>query len=201
MLSATDLSCVRGGRPIFAGVGLRVGAGEWLHVKGANGAGKTSLLRMLAGLSAPAAGQICWHDVPLRRAGDEYRRHMVYLGHAPAIKDDLTATENLAFMQAQDGVAATEAERLAILVRVGLKHRLHLPVRHLSAGQRRRVSLARLLLRRAPLWILDEPFTALDVDAVAWLGEVVAEHVRAGGSAVLTSHQDIPLPAGRTLQL
>lgn len=201
MLSATDLSCVRGGRPLFSGVGLRIGAGEWLHVRGANGAGKTSLLRILAGLSAPAAGQISWNDVPLARAGEDYRRAMVYLGHAPAIKDDLTASENLAFMQAQDEVTLSEAERLAILVRVGLRHRLQVPVRHLSAGQRRRVSLARLLLRRAPLWILDEPFTALDVDAVAWLGGVVAEHVRAGGCAVLTSHQDIPLPAGRTLQL
>jgi heme exporter protein A len=199
MLSAHDLTCVRGTRPLFSGVDFHVGPASWVHVRGANGAGKTSLLRLLAGLAQPDAGEVRWNG---ERIGSEgFRRELMYLGHRSAVKEDLTALENLQFAAELDGVRITREQAEDTLARFGLAGREDLPVRYLSAGQKRRVLLARTVTRPAKLWILDEPFTALDTKAVDFVSRLVAEHVQGGGMAVLTSHQAIPLAAGQVVDL
>lgn len=201
MLSTRELACVRGHRTLFRGLNLRVERGAWLHVRGANGTGKTSLLRMLAGLTPPAHGGVYWQETLVTAPDSDYRRHLMYFGHQGALKEDLTALENLVYAAAIDGDSPDAASLMLALRRLGLRGREDLPVRVLSAGQRRRVMLARLLCRHAPLWILDEPFTALDSGAVELLCALLAEHVRAGGLAVLTSHQEIPLDGGHSVSL
>ncbi|HEX8963302.1 MAG TPA: cytochrome c biogenesis heme-transporting ATPase CcmA [Rhodocyclaceae bacterium] len=201
MLTAHGLTCVRGERRLFAGIDLAVGPGEWLHVRGENGAGKTSLLRLLVGLMQPAEGEIRWDGQPVRELSEEYRRQMLFLGHHGAVKEELTTLENLHFAAALDGAELSERESIAALHRFGLRGREELPVRFLSAGQKRRVLLARLVTRKAKLWVLDEPFTALDVKAVDMLSALIGEHLAAGGMAVLTSHQAMPIPGGKVLQL
>lgn len=201
MLSAHGLTCVRGDRRLFAQLDLAVNAGEWLHVRGENGAGKTSLLRLLAGLSQPAEGEIRWCGQPIKSSESTYRQDLLFFGHHGALKEDLTALENLGFSAAMDGVPFVEAQALGALYKFGLKGREELPVRVLSAGQKRRVMLARLAIRKARLWVLDEPFTALDVKAVDLLSSLISEHVRGGGIAVLTSHQTMPIAGGRVVQL
>lgn len=201
MLTATGLSCVRGERRLFAGLDLAVGAGEWLHVQGENGAGKTSLLRILAGLSPAETGEIRWQGEPIRALAEDYRRDLLFLGHHGAVKEDLTPFENLKLSAQLDGTALDDAAALKALARFGLRGREDLPVRFLSAGQKRRVLLARLAVRQATLWILDEPFTALDVKAVDMLSGLIEEHLAHGGMAILTSHQSMPLPNGRVLKI
>jgi heme exporter protein A len=201
MLTASALSCVRGERRLFAGLDLAVGPGEWLHVQGENGAGKTSLLRILAGLSPAAEGEIRWQGEPIRALAEDYRRHLLFLGHHGAVKEELTPLENLTLAAQLDGAVLDETEALTALARFGLRGREDLPVRFLSAGQKRRVLLARLAVRKATLWILDEPFTALDVKAVEMLSGLIVEHVTQGGIAILTSHQSIPLPNGKVLKI
>lgn len=192
---------MRGERRLFSGIDLAVAPGEWLHLQGENGAGKTSLLRILVGLTPAAEGEIRWKGESVRTLGEDFRREMVYLGHHAAVKEDLTALENLRIAAALDGAELGERDALAALVRMGLKGREELPVRVLSQGQKRRVLLARLLARNAALWVLDEPFTALDVKAVQMLSDLIGEHVAAGGMAVLTSHQSMPIAGGKVLQL
>ena len=199
MLKVSDLACSRGERRLFANVGFSLAAGEWLHVQGENGAGKTSLMRLLVGLSPVDAGEIRWRNEPT--PSTEFRRDMIYLGHHAAVKEDLTPLENLRLAAALDGVELDEQASMAALIRLGLRGREELPVRVLSAGQKRRVLLARLLTRPAVLWVLDEAFNALDVSAVKLLGELIAEHLSAGGMAVLTSHQPLPVPGGKALML
>lgn len=199
MLNVSGLACSRGERRLFADVGFSLSAGEWLHVQGENGSGKTSLMRLLVGLSPADAGTILWRDEPAPSV--EFRRDLIYLGHHAAVKEDLTPLENLRLAAALDGIALDERAALAALIRLGLRGREELPVRVLSAGQKRRVLLARLLTRPAVLWVLDEAFNALDVAAVKLLGQLIAEHLSAGGMAVLTSHQPLPVPGGKTLAL
>jgi heme exporter protein A len=201
MLSAHGLACVRGDRRLFSGLDLTVAAGEWLHVRGENGAGKTSLLRLLAGLAQPDAGEIRWCGQKIGTADEEYRQNLLFFGHHGALKEDLTALENLEFAAAMDGEALSMEDALRALQQFGLKGREQLPVRVLSAGQKRRVMLVRLATRKAKLWVLDEPFTALDVKAVDLLSNLISAHVTAGGMAVLTSHQAMPIPGGRVVQL
>jgi len=201
MLTATGLSCTRGERRLFDGLDLAVGPGEWLHVQGENGAGKTSLLRILASLSPPDAGEIRWRDEPIKVLAEDYRREMLFLGHHGAVKEELTPFENLTLAAQLDGTSLDEAAALTALARFGLRGREDLAVRFLSAGQKRRVLLARLAVRKATLWILDEPFTALDVTAVDMLSGLIEEHVKAGGICILTSHQSMPLPNGRCLRV
>ncbi len=201
MLSAHGLTCVRGDRRLFSELDLIVDGGEWLHVRGENGAGKTSLLRLLAGLTQPAEGEIRWCGEKITRADEEYRKNLLFFGHHGALKEDLTALENLEFSAAMDGAELALENALRALQRFGLKGREQLPVRVLSAGQKRRVMLARIATRNARLWILDEPFTALDVKAVDLLATLIGEHVTQGGMAILTSHQTMPIPGGRVVQL
>jgi heme exporter protein A len=201
MLSVSNLSCVRGERRLFSGVNVDLAAGEWLHVQGENGAGKTTLLRALVGLSHPDEGEIRWHGKPIRELAEDFRRDVLYLGHHAAVKEELTPRENLTLAAALDGRALDERETLAALHRFGLKGREELPVRFLSAGQKRRVLLARLVTRKAPLWVLDEPFTALDAKAVDMLSTLIGEHVGAGGMAILTSHQAMPIAGGKAIKL
>ncbi len=199
MLNVSGLACSRGERRLFTDVGFSLEAGEWLHVQGENGSGKTSLIRLLVGLSPADAGAILWRDE--RAPSVEFRRDLIYLGHHAAVKEDLTPLENLRLAAALDGIAIDERAAMAALIRLGLRGREELPVRVLSAGQKRRVLLARLLTRPAVLWVLDEAFNALDVAAVQLLGDLIAEHLAGGGMAVLTSHQPLPVPGGKILVL
>lgn len=202
MLRAHGLACDRGDRRLFSAVDLCVSPGEWLQVEGANGAGKTSLLRMLAGLSPAADGHIEWDGRPMGEARDDYHARLLYLGHAAAIKEDLSALENLQTAAAIAGRPLDEATALAALRRIGLKGREDLPARVLSQGQKRRVALARLLCSQARLWILDEPFVALDVAAVTQLCGILDEHLARGGMLIFTSHQAVQLAgSGATLKL
>ncbi len=203
MLTAIDLACIRGDRRLFAGLGFTLGPGERLHVTGENGSGKTSLLRMLCGLSPPEEGEVRWTGVAIASLGDEYRQAVLYLGHHNALKEELTALENLLTTSALAGVALGDAEGCEVLRRVGLAGREDLPVRFLSQGQKRRVALARLLWSPAPLWVLDEPYVALDAAAVGWLAEIIGAHIAGGGMAVLTSHQEVAIEGGvaQTLRL
>jgi heme exporter protein A len=199
MLEVRNLSCSRGDRPLFSDVSFTLTSGQWLHVQGSNGAGKTSLLRQLVGLSEPESGEIFWQGQ--RAPSPDHARDTLYLGHHAAIKDDLSALENLLFSAALDGLVTTDHVVLHALHRMGLRGREHLPVRVLSAGQKRRVSLAKLLIRPARLWVLDEVFNALDTSAVSLLGQLLDAHLASDGLAVLTSHQPLPLPNGQVLAL
>jgi heme exporter protein A len=196
MLQVNKLECIRGERRLFKDLGFQVEAGSCLLVQGANGSGKTSLLRLLAGLTPVGIGEVRWNGERIERLGDAYRRALLYCGHLNAIKEELTAAENLAAALALSDQPATKDSVRDALRQAGLKGREDLPVQALSQGQKRRVNLARLLLDDSALWILDEPFTALDLNAVQWLSGVVDGHLARGGVAVMTSHQDISL-AGR----
>jgi heme exporter protein A len=201
MLSAEGLTCRRGPRTLFAGLRMRVAAGQWAHVRGANGAGKTSLLRLLAGLSAPDAGEVLWRGEKIEPGSVQWHRDLLFLGHNAAVKDELTPLENLHAANALDGLPLSDEDALRALNRFGLKGREDLPVRFLSAGQRRRLLLARTLTRPAKAWILDEPFTALDAGAVEGFAALIADHLGRGGIAVLTSHQVVPLADGQEVLL
>lgn len=193
MLSAHGLACERGERLLFRNLDFELGTGEALLVRGGNGRGKTSLLRILCGLSAPAAGEVRWRGEAVGRAREQYGREMAYVGHANGIKDDLTPLENLRLAAALGGRALDSDAAQAALAQVGLARCVDLPARVLSFGQRRRVALAGLATAGALLWILDEPLTGLDVDGVAMVEAMIGEHVRAGGLAVMTTHQPLRL--------
>ncbi len=191
MLEVFGLGCSRGERVLFRGVSFKLEARGLLHVAGANGSGKTSLLRILCGLGAADAGEVRWRGEPIRALRESYWRELVYMGHANALKDDLSATENLLLACALAGRAATPAAAAPALDAFGLAACAHLPVRALSQGQKRRATLARLALSmQAPLWILDEPLAALDVAAVRYLEDVLLAYADGGGSVIFTTHQD-----------
>jgi heme exporter protein A len=201
-LELRDLGCVRGRRRLFSGLNLALAPGELLHVAGANGAGKTSLLRMLCGLLAPADGQVLWQGQPLARVREAFHRELVYLGHAAALKDDLSALENLHTACRLAGHALPADALRAALADAGLRGRESVPARTLSQGQRRRAVLARLALRPGALWVLDEPFNALDTAAAAWLSGLIEAQLARGGMVVLTSHQPVALAGEqRSLEL
>lgn len=201
MLEVSGLACSRGERQLFSDVSFSLDTGQWLHVRGDNGAGKTSLLRLLVGLTPPDAGEIRWNGLKTSSGETDFQRELIYLGHHAAVKDELNALENLQFSAAIDGLRLSDSTALSALARLGLRGREALPVRVLSAGQKRRVLLARLLTRPATVWVLDEAFNALDSGAVQLLGTLLGEHLARGGMAVLTSHQPLPLPDGRQLVL
>ena len=196
MLEASELACVRGERTLFTDVSFSLGKGTLLRVAGANGTGKTSLLRIICGLMLPADGEVRWEGQNIRALREGYWKDLVYVGHSSAIKDDLTALENLEIAAALSGRAIRNGGALAALEAFGIPQCAHLPARVLSQGQRRRVALARLAASRdTPLWVLDEPFNALDAAAVKLMESLVEEHVARGGTTILTTHQEVAIAA------
>jgi heme exporter protein A len=188
------LVCARGGRRLFGPLSAGLGPGHLLWVRGANGAGKTSLLRILAGLMTPAEGEVLWQGQPIQALQEEFNQQLIYLGHAAALKDDLSPLENLLFAGQLGGQHTGEAAARHALALAGLRGKEDAHVRYLSQGQRRRSALARLCLDvSASLWILDEPFNALDRDATTWLSETIRAHLERSGMVVLTTHQDVPV--------
>lgn len=201
MLEASNLECIRGERSLFAGVGFRLAAGEMLYLQGANGSGKTSLMRILCGLAHPATGEVRWRGEPIAALGEDYRRELCFLGHHNAIKEELTPLENLLAAARLADEDLDEGAALDALELVGLAGREELACRYLSQGQKRRVALARLVNERRALWILDEPYVALDTAAVALVAGLIGAHLQRGGLAVLTTHQVVDVAAGAVREL
>ncbi len=197
-LHAASLTCLQGGRALFQDLGFTLGAGEVLEIRGPNGSGKTTLLRVLAGLLRPEAGTVYWCGHPIEAVRMDYLRALVFLGHTDGVKGGLTVRENFLLAQALRG---GNGPRELSLQRLGLGDLADVPVRRLSAGQRRRVGLARLLIGGAALWMLDEPFTALDAGASQAVSDMIARHLADGGLLVYTSHQSIPIAAARALRV
>jgi heme exporter protein A len=197
MLETTALACERGGLRLFSDLGFSLAPGGLLRVRGANGSGKTTLLRTLAGLTRPAAGSVRWRGNPI---GDEYRKEMLFLGHAPAMKDELTVLENLEFSARLSELKSSDCKKA--LEQLGVSRLAGLPARYLSQGQRRRAALSRLALSASvPLWLLDEPFSALDSEGIAQVSALCATHLAAGGMLVLTSHQDVAIASAAPQEL
>ena len=190
MLEARNLSCVRDERTLFDRLSFLVSPGDIIQVEGPNGAGKTSLLRILAGLAQPDAGEVLWQGENTRHRREQYHLDLLFLGHQPGIKSMLTPFENLQFYQAVSQASDRQAIWQA-LEQVGLVGYEDLPVAQLSAGQQRRVALARLWLSKCPLWILDEPLTAIDKQGVLELTALFEQHAQQGGMVLLTTHQDL----------
>jgi heme exporter protein A len=191
VVEAAGLDCERSGRTLFRDLSFGIAPGALVRIAGPNGSGKTSLLRILCGLLAPTQGEVRWRGTPIRRLAEEYSRELVYLGHAAALKDDLTPFENLDIACCLAGLQAPRDALTGALSAFAVPDLL---VRKLSQGQRRRAALARLLLsERVPLWLLDEPFAALDAAAASYTDEVIARHLKAGGSVVYTTHQPAAL--------
>ena len=198
LLVGEQLTCVREHRRLFRHLNFALDAGQALYLEGANGAGKTSLLRILSGLSEPRSGTVYWCGEDIRECRLNYYTQLLYLGHNPALKNDLTALENLQFYSQ---LSTHQGDAQQALTQLGLLGHEDQPIRTLSAGQRRRVALARLWLTTAKLWILDEPFTALDRTGIEYLEQRMAEHLAADGAIVVTSHQTIALPGLTRLAL
>ncbi|MGL6334879.1 cytochrome c biogenesis heme-transporting ATPase CcmA [Aeromonas jandaei] len=198
LLQVNNLSCVREDRTLFEHLSFTVSPGDLVQIEGPNGVGKTSLLRLLTGLSQPFSGEVLWNGENIRACRDEYHASLLYLGHQPGVKAALTPFENLTFYQRLHHSAQTESDLWQILARVGLAGFEDNPTGQLSAGQQRRVALARLWLCNLPsLWILDEPFTAIDKQGVKVLEQLFLAHADRGGMVILTTHQDLTLMQGR----
>jgi len=201
MLEAQKLAARRGFSTLFTGLSFRVAPGEALVVTGANGTGKTTLLRMLAGLTAPEAGEIRWRGKRVGSFDPQLRAAVAFSGHLPALKDGLTAEENLASLVALEGSPAASDDIAHALDEVALSRQRTLPARVLSQGQCRRIGLARLSLAARPLWVLDEPLAALDAAGSALLARLLGRHLANGGLAVIATHAPLGLPEARLSSL
>lgn len=197
--SAADLACRRGGRLVFAKLGFEIGPGGALLLRGPNGSGKSTLLRCLAGLLRPERGAVLWDGAPIGEDPEAHRRRLRYLGHQDGVKPQLSVLENLCFGAALAGQARPHAA--AALEAFGIGRLADLPARYLSAGQRRRLALARLVAAPAPLWLLDEPLAGLDDAAIGLFAAAVAAHRRSGGLVALSVHGELAVPDVQLLEL
>jgi heme exporter protein A len=196
MLEVRDLECMRGDHRLFTGLNFSLQGGELLRLRGSNGSGKTSLLRTVCGLLEPAEGEVLWKGNNIRSQRDEFNGALTYLGHHNGVKAELTGFENLRLSCVLSGQRVEEEHIYDALGQIGLGGREDLPTQVLSQGQKRRVALARLLLSEAELWVLDEPFTALDVGAVAMLSKLIESHLQKGRMVMFTTHQEVDIRAG-----
>ena len=201
MLIAQDLACLRGDRLLFKQIGFTLNAGGLMYVLGENGSGKSSLLRIVCGLLPPEIGAIKWQGQSIKQASEDYLANLTYIGHLNGLKDDLTAMENLQISARLAGEQVDERATLAALTAIGIARCAKLPVGVLSQGQKRRVALARLWLSHAHLWVLDEPFAALDAASVLTLAACISAHMARGGMTIITTHQDVVIDAQTTQTL
>jgi heme exporter protein A len=202
MLKVDNVSCVRGERRLITALSFAIQRGRLLAVMGANGSGKTSLLRMVCGLLSVEQGRILWDGEDVRACRERYLASLVYIGHLNSLKDDLTPVENVTISARLAGEEISEGKTCEALEAVGLARAIHrLPTRVLSQGQKRRVSLARLWVSQRVLWILDEPFAALDAAATGLLMQQLRAHLSNGGIVIAATHQEIDVGADRLDQL
>jgi len=189
LLSASKLTCIREERLLFDELSLQINAGDIVQVEGPNGSGKTSLLRILSGLSQPFDGQVYYKEQAIGRCREEFQQNLLYFGHLAGVKGEMTAQENLNFNLSLHGNSTeNSSDYLALVNLLGFEDSL---ASHLSAGQHRRIALARLYQSQAAIWILDEPFTAIDKQGVASLEQLFVKHTEQGGCVILTTHQDL----------
>lgn len=192
-LNVNNLGCIRGERVLFKHLSFQLVSGKLLYIQGENGSGKTTLLRTLSGLSLPAVGNILWNNQEIKSLAEDYYGRVLYIGHLASIKDELTPIENIQFSLSLSGYTADRSQAIGALETLGIARCANLPTRVLSQGQKRRIALAQLWLQdtpqRTPLWILDEPFTALDINMINTLTEHIEKYVTNGGMVIFTSHQ------------
>lgn len=200
-LEVKNLQCIRGDRELFTELSFSLEANQLMMLEGRNGSGKTTLLRALCGLYLPEQGEILWDNESIKKKDEAYRRELLYLGHLNAIKSDLSVLENLRINTLLAGEKVSDDELMEALDVIGLYAFEEFPTSQLSQGQKRRVALARLIVSKAKLWILDEPFVALDIAAVELLQSIIAKHVDNGGMVILTTHQEVPLTSGKIKRL
>lgn len=196
-VEAIDISCIKQDRILFDGLSLSLTAGNLIYLTGPNGAGKTSLLRILTGLSVPDSGQVYFNGEPIHAVRQSYHQALVYVGHKSGLNSQFSPLDNLHFWAKQQGLTHTKVEILDVLERLGLVGLDNVPIKNLSAGQQRRVALARLWIKPADIWILDEPFTALDSTGVTLLETYFKQHTGTGGAIITTSHQPLSERAGQ----
>jgi heme exporter protein A len=201
LFEGREVVCVRGERVVFARISFALDDGQALVLRGTNGSGKSSLLRLMAGLLHPAKGAITWEGASIAADPEAHGARLRYVGHLDAVKPALSVAENLAFWATLARGIAKPGAVGAGLERFGLAHLADIPARMLSAGQRRRLALARLIAAPASLWLLDEPSVSLDAESTAALGETIAEHLREGGLAVIATHGELPVANAADLDL
>jgi heme exporter protein A len=191
LLNANQLTCIREERILFENLNFSINCGDIIQVEGPNGSGKTSLLRILAGLSQPYDGHVLFNNASIHEERELFNQNLLYIGHLAGIKGEMTAQENLEFNLNLSGLNSSEAEKtLSHVSLLGFEDAL---ASHLSAGQHRRIALAKLWQSKAPIWILDEPFTAIDKNGVKKLEEMIVNHAKSGGCVILTTHQDLTI--------
>lgn len=200
-LETRTLACSRGTATLFRDVTFAISPGEWIAVRGPNGSGKTTLLRCVTGLTRADRGEVLWNGESIRREEARFHANLLFSGHLAGIKDDLSAEENLHGALALRGIPASPAACRTALDEAGLGKRRLQPARRLSAGQRRRIGLARLILDPAPLWVLDEPLTALDDEGQQLFGRLLERHLARGGLALVATHHDLALAPARELRI
>ncbi|EEX50892.1 cytochrome c biogenesis heme-transporting ATPase CcmA [Pasteurella dagmatis] len=200
-LKTEQLACQRGDKILFTGLNLTVNSGDFVQIEGHNGIGKTSLLRIVVGLAQALSGEVSWNGINVVKQRENYHYDLLYLGHHSGVKPELTAWENLKFYQRISACKQGDEVLWQVLETVGLLGREDIPAAQLSAGQQRRIALARLWLSKAPLWILDEPFTAIDKKGIQVLTALFEQHVQKGGIVIFTSHQDVQSTILRKVRL